>query len=66
MLKRELCIHCIHTVGGVGDNWRSDDDERNAVGKCCLPGMDQEVLGQPPEECPYYLEHVVLGQDETC
>ena len=63
MLNKELCKRCnIKHCGGW--NWDSDSEwERGYVN--CWHDIDNfytSVKSDPPEECEYYLEHIVNAE----
>ena len=64
MLNRQICIRCIteqFSKKFIGYSWNALHEifwDRYKSVDCSFSGL-VNVLEEPPEECPYALEHVV-------
>ena len=60
MLNKMICKQCWNTI------WFNADDlnwENHRI-LCAQAHVMVSILKDPPEECPYLLEHLMKGQDK--
>jgi len=65
MLSKSICQKCIDENFYL--SWDTKDDEHWSKHKyvwCIVLGVGIRIAEDPPVECPYYLEHMVMSDVE--
>ena len=76
-MNKDVCRHCMEKDPTFPEPWMASDEKLWKKGQVICPGIGlgwtiynwnvagnkTAAMADPPELCPFRLEHVVLGQE---